>query len=1201
MLRLHYSNRLEELVPPLADEIEKSQRRDPLARATIIVPNRVIEEFLKLRVAERLGVAANLGFPFLRSYLARALAQAEPDLRVLDADELELAIFECLRGQLAGRARAFEPVRRYLGDFDDSGERELRLFQLSGRVARLFREYSILRPAMLSAWRRGKAVEAGDFAEAERWQRALYRELFDSGGALRAEWLNASGRRWMLLPDAIAAADSTRLANTIGGTLHLFGLSYAGPEFIRIFGRLGQLAELHIYALNPCAEFWEDVPNIAAPARARLARRGEKLSGALEDAEDPFALNTADDNLALQFWGRPGREYIRLLNELTECDFDSHFVDPAVGGGQPTLLCQLQSSIMSRRADPPPKPPDAGIADDKSIRFLACPGIRREVEIAGDAICQLLCDDETSGRADRLRFHHVAVLIPDAQLDAYLPHIETVLAEHYEIPVNVVNARFIAQSRVSEAVELLLGLPEGRFSRDDVLHILTHPAVCGGIADADPEQWEAWCRSLGIVFGADGGDFENTYLPADLFNWDQALKRLALGVFMAGEPSGVVDIFRAPPEHEYLPYETAPGSAPSVAAMLSLARRMLADAASIRSARLELGEWAELLAGFVGAYVHPEDAAGEWVLDNCLSALASLGSADLRVGKVPYRVAREIALARVAEAESRQGRYAERGVAVGSLSALRSIPFRAVFMLGLGESLFPERDRRDPLDLRLVRRQAGDVSAAERDRYLFLETILAARERIFFSWVSRDAQTGDSLEASSLLRELEFILRGWVDEQTLSDVMTVKHPISRYDLRYFPDLPQEPGAKRHPEMLSFDPDARRGARTAALRRDLQTKCEGMRLPARGEPLLGKLAESVQAELKQTLRVIESPSPEPIGDAVEISLPIAALRSFLECPLQGAARYALRIVDEDGGNDEDHEDEPLEESALQRAILLREAFWLGRGDLNEVCAKYDELLRISQLRGAAPVGPFEKVAKEADRRKLELCIDQARLIGIESLEGWQQIQLGAAREFVRADRKMDALVLEVAVQGGKVKRRVRLGGIVGPISGRRDRSFRCIAGKEAKPHHFLDGFLGAIVLAAAGEEMPREFIAAALGGDKDGEVAKFTRRLKVPSKCDARKYLSGLVEDLLSGNNHYFLPIEAVEEIEKVRRGNPEDRRTSAEIVDEVRGKDFSSCRSDYGPVRNARDFEPPDDDEINAIIERRFGLIMNVFKPDSKA
>ena len=82
-------------------------------------------------------------------------------------------------------------------------------------------------------------------------------------------------------------------------------------------------------------------------------------------------------------------------------------------------------------------------------------------------------------------------------------------------------------------------------------------------------------------------------------------------------------------------------------------------------------------------------------------------------------------------AQTEQGRYAESGVAVGSFSALRSIPFRVIFALGLGESTFPEREKYDLLDLRLARRRAGDVSASQRDRYLFLETILAARERTF--------------------------------------------------------------------------------------------------------------------------------------------------------------------------------------------------------------------------------------------------------------------------------------------------------------------------------------------------------------------------------------------------------------------------------------------------------------------------------------
>jgi exodeoxyribonuclease V gamma subunit len=151
-------------------------------------------------------------------------------------------------------------------------------------------------------------------------------------------------------------------------------------------------------------------------------------------------------------------------------------------------------------------------------------------------------------------------------------------------------------------------------------------------------------------------------------------------------------------------------------------------------------------------------------------------------------------------------------VAIGSFSSLRSIPFKVIFALGLNDSIFPEREHSDPLDLRTLKRVAGDVSPAERDRYLFLETILAARERIFFSYIARNAKTGDALEPSTVIRELQNMLRAFVDETTLAK-LTIKHPTSRYDLKYFPEFSTDASSGCEHEFTSFRcpprrPDAR---------------------------------------------------------------------------------------------------------------------------------------------------------------------------------------------------------------------------------------------------------------------------------------------------------------------------------------------------------------------------------------------------------
>src|SRR5579885_242037 len=413
MIHLHYSNRLEELVAPLADALGAQQRRDPLERPVIIVPSRIVEEFLKLRLAEINAVAANLHFPFLRRFLAGLIAAAEPETALLEADELELVIFECLRAGLA----ADQPELKAVADYVSAGtrtpaDRELRLFELSLRTAHLFREDSFSRAAMLMRWRTGPAPELPTMREPERWQRYLFLSIFSPDGRLLPRWITGERQPCFLINQALQTIARDQLQEALGGApLHVFGLSYAGPEFVRIFGGIGELTDLHIYALNPCMEFWEDADQ--SFAANGLISRGYKIGEALEGAEDPFGLDQADENLALAMWGKPGREYIRLLNELTQCDFDAHFKHPLRDGRSPTLLGRIQEDILCRQPQSA-SAAGASVPRDDSIRFMACPGIRREVEVAADTIWSLIREDG-AGRQRPLRFHQIALLIPDAE------------------------------------------------------------------------------------------------------------------------------------------------------------------------------------------------------------------------------------------------------------------------------------------------------------------------------------------------------------------------------------------------------------------------------------------------------------------------------------------------------------------------------------------------------------------------------------------------------------------------------------------------------------------------------------------------------------------------------------------------------------------------------------------------------------------
>ena len=239
-------------------------------------------------------------------------------------------------------------ARHYIhGGSKTDADVELRTLLLAAQLARLFREYSISRRRMIGKWRAARRSEIDAMSETERWQRHLWQLVFDSHGRVREEWLRIRETRLMLLPDAFDSIDADRLRAALSSTLHVFGSSYAGNAYAEIFARLGAAADVRIYALNPCREFWEDVDTSHRSALAGWARRADKIGGQLAESEDPFSLNGASDSTALRLWGRPGREYIRLLNEVSQCDFAPLFSDPS-SSKSPTVLELLQQTILDR-------------------------------------------------------------------------------------------------------------------------------------------------------------------------------------------------------------------------------------------------------------------------------------------------------------------------------------------------------------------------------------------------------------------------------------------------------------------------------------------------------------------------------------------------------------------------------------------------------------------------------------------------------------------------------------------------------------------------------------------------------------------------------------------------------------------------------------------------------------------------------------
>ncbi len=1123
MLHLLYSNRFEELVAALADDLAQARRGegvDPLAPQVVVVPNQMVAAYARREVARRLGIAANLRFPHLDRFLAELVQVGRP-WRVLDRHFLQvliLALFEDgdgLHPELA-------PVRDYIGGRDGAGE--LRRVQLAGELADLLLDYAMSRPDMVATW---SGVDRGAQVSAlERWQRRLWLALFAPGGL--AARLAGPGARWAPLPalfSALAPADLALPAPAI----HMLGFSHLARGYWPILDGLAQACELRVYALNPCREFWDDVA-------------GARQADAVE-ADPP----------ALALWGRPGREQVAALNRMSGWDFRDRFADAATGEGA-SALARLQQDVLDR-ASGERQPAPAG---DRSVRILACPGVRRELEIIGNEIAALLADDPT------LRLCDIAVLLAPDECERYQAQVGAVFGELGGIRHRVADLPLESESRVVEAIDLLFDLPLGRFTRPELLGLMVHPAVLAGHPEIDRDDWIRWCDELGIVHGADQRDHRGTYIERDVFNWDQGVRRLALGSFMAHDDAAGAGLRLG--GQVYRPARVAQDERRSAARFAMLARSLIADARACREQERPLAEWARHLDALAASYLVPVTPADERALDRCREAIRQLGALDLSGRPVGYRTARELARDALAGLRSAGGDLPSDAVLVAPLAPMRPLPYRVLFLAGLGAGHFPAGERDLSLDLRTGGPpRAGEVGPRERDRYTFLEAVLSARDRLYVSYVARDEETGEELEPSSVVHELRGMLAAYRGAE--ADALVVRHPLRRF----------EPGGGR-------DAVALRQAGCAELRRDLVAHCAagGQPVPDAAEIAI-ELERPERAGLRAHLGLsstvpasAESTRAARRAAAEPLVLSLAALRRFLECPLQAWAATVLGVRPDEGDDLVAQSDEPFERGPLAGTIALRDVFLSHladeTADVTGLDRRYRERLALDEQSGQAPTGPFARA-------------DELR--AAEVLRAWWEAMARAAGGrppralpigfgWVGEGSRIGQLVpaIELTVAGPDGAQPVLLVGRSEPCAGPLG-SLLLVASDDPSPRYRVRGAVDRAALAASGLLPPdgRHAMTILSGA---GRAYRF--RFAPTSVDQSRAYLVSLVEELLSRAHDYLLPCEAV--LQRKRRGTLHD--AVRELV--ASGRFFSSRG---GPLRLGAHLAPPADPE--AIIARRFG------------
>ena len=829
---------------------------DPFASERIVVPHPTMGRWLSLELARELGIAANVRFEQPAEFAWSIMRGVVPDLAreqpYLPA-RLRWRIQDLLPGPDGepggGTRRGERPVGRaasiasrdapddaggapgpgsavagYLRD----GDPRKRL-ELADRLARMFDRCLLYRPDWIREWESGPAPH---------WQARLWQRLVATDGPEGAHhWVNALDRFRAGLRERDGAGGSERTATAPSPAsprrgpasadsprMHAAGSeSWAGspsrppgwprracffavpslsPSYLELICEAAREIEIHLFALNPCREYWGDIHS-----RREIDYRA--------DAADPDARYLTEGNELLAAWGRAGRDTIDALVEVHDAEWEELFVEPSGAGRLAAVQRDILDLRLAREAVRPDGAPDgvpgrapdgapasgcagrsgaAGPAADDSVQVHVCHSPVREAEVLHDRLLAVFDAHPDLEPAD------VLILAPD--LDAYGPAVEAVFASAGRVPCHVARSRAV-ESRTMRAFLDLLSVPGSRHGAETVLGPLAAPAVRArfGIGEDDVAVIREWVREAGVRWGLDEAHRGEEGLPetAD-HTWRHGLRRLLLGYAMADSGAPVAGLVPCRAEENVLDIGVTDGDL--LGRFVSYCRSVFGLRDRLAGRRLP-PRWCAALRALVR----------EFFADG--SEPADRGAPTRRAGgPAPGALARELAeevgavraLVREFENESSAGespvpvevvvdvlrertqgtaREAARlshGVTVASLGAGRIFPAGVVCVVGMNDGVYPRSPSAPSFDVVAAgRARRGDRDVRHEDRFAFLEALLAARRCFIVTYAGRGLRDDAPIPPSVLVDEL----KDYLGRRFPGEPVETRHPLQPFSPRYF--------------------------------------------------------------------------------------------------------------------------------------------------------------------------------------------------------------------------------------------------------------------------------------------------------------------------------------------------------------------------------------------------------------------------------
>ena len=813
MLQVFQSNRLEVLVTILAEQVKMPVAANMFTADTVMVQSPGMSQWLKLQLAQTNGITANIDFPLPSSFIWRlyqGLLEGVPAESPFNKDRLTWRVYQLLPQFI--NHDAFSAIEQYLSCVKPTSQsqqsnaqslrfEQLRQFQLAEKVADVFDNYLMYRPHWLEHWVSGHddLPEDGsdDDISNQQWQpilwRALVADIESSYQGEEAENPLSRAQMHNLLMSALNQLDDVALQKVLPKRLFIFGISTLPKHQLEILNALSNHIDVQILWLNPCSLFWGDI--LSEKTLARIANKNPTEAALAKINSQEKHQHFIVGNPILASLGKVGRDYLDNLTRL-DVDFNDVFIEQ-----QPqTILQHIQSDILQlqfRQSQQPLSPSqlrsDIGkhtrLDNDDSLTVHSCHSRIRELEVLKDKLLGWFEQNPNLLPKD------ILVMMPD--VDLYAPFIDAVFAfnstsKNEFIPYTIADRAGLTEQPILSTFTALLTLPNSRFTVSELLDHLEVPAIMQKfeLSQTDIVLIKQWLMDCQIKWAKDAAHKAQWGLPEiELNSWIYGLKRMLLGIALDGPKVW----------HQILSYQHIEGLNAVILGKLLDYFGFVVTLSSQLEGDKTLPQWHDLLQHLTDYLFLPSDNKGKAQQPLSERDLFMVQSIKDATGKLlnyqvnqdfEQSISHQIVYQYFSQELNQSGvtqRFLAGSMNFCTLMPMRSVPFKVVCVLGLNEGDYPRQV--EPISFDLVGLNAprkGDRSRKLDDRYLFLEALVSARDKLHLSYLGQSVKDNQAMMPSVILSELlEYCQQSFIDVNTGSNPLVIQHKLQPYNAQYF--------------------------------------------------------------------------------------------------------------------------------------------------------------------------------------------------------------------------------------------------------------------------------------------------------------------------------------------------------------------------------------------------------------------------------